>query len=80
MVDIKYLFVIMTVTTIVGVGVEEFHSSLPTSLSAAVIIVRRDYQSIYMSVLFFCLVCRFCTIHTRSMFVCLSVSVSVLSH
>jgi len=48
----------MTVSTIVGVGVEEFHSSLPTSLSAAVIIVHTDYQSIYMSVLYFCLVCR----------------------
>jgi len=81
------LFVVMTVSTIVGVGVDEFvcvrcrsslrdvaHSRL-LSLSYA--------ESISLSICLFAysvlsIVC--CNIHTRSMFVCLSVSLSVLSH
>jgi len=53
------LFVLMTVPAIVGVGVDEFRSSLRDvthSRLGAVVVVRRDYQSIYMSVRLFCLV------------------------
>ena len=80
----QFLFVLLTVSTIVGVGVDEFvcvcfrsllcdepHSRL-LSLSYAEIISLCICLFAYSVLSIVC-----CTIHTRSMFVCLSVSLLV---